>query len=306
MSFSKDTKKELCAAAISDDAQKKALIYGMLLFSKVFTSKTVSFTTECHEAAEFYSGSISSYLSVITEMAVNLTRRGAEGRSYNITIPDMGDCERIFDFFGHDTASPSLRINRSNIDEDGVTAAFLRGAFLVCGNVSDPGKDYHLEFAVPHMNLAKDLTRIISETEILGCEPKTVRRKGSYVVYVKESEGIADMLTYMGAQMAALELMQKKIFKSVRNKVNRQINSETANSNKTALASAKQIAAIEKIRKNKGLDYLSDELRELAQLRLDNPEFNLRELGEALSTPISRSGVNHRLTRLMEIAETLS
>ena len=106
--------------------------------------------------------------------------------------------------------------------------------------------------------------------------------------------------------MAALELMQKKIFKSVRNKVNRQINSETANSNKTALASAKQIAAIEKIRKNKGLDYLSDELRELAQLRLDNPEFNLRELGEALSTPISRSGVNHRLTRLMEIAETLS
>ncbi len=99
--------------------------------------------------------------------------------------------------------------------------------------------------------------------------------------------------------------MQKKIYKSVRNKVNRQINSETANSNKTALASAKQLAAIDKIKKTKGMSYLSDDLRELAQLRIDNPEFNLRELGEALSTPISRSGVNHRLMRIMEIAENL-
>lgn len=305
MSFSKDTKKEMCSIEAGSEEEKKALIYGMLLFSKVFSPDAVSFTTECHDAALYYSQLVSSLTSVIVETSVSLTRKGADGKSCSLTIPDSADCRRLFDYFGHDANSLSLRINRSNIDEEGALPFFLRGAFLVCGNVSDPGKDYHLEFAVPHMNLAKDLARVISETEVLSAEPKTVRRKGSYVVYIKESDSIADILTYMGAQMASLEIMQKKIYKSVRNKVNRQINSETANSNKTALASAKQLAAIDKIKKTKGMSYLSDDLRELAQLRIDNPEFNLRELGEALSTPISRSGVNHRLMRIMEIAENL-
>lgn len=305
MSFSKDTKKELCALSAGTEEKEKALIYGMLLFSKIFSASAVSFTTECHEAAQLYSQSVSEAASVIVETAVSLTRKGSGGSIYSLTIPDSADCQKLFDFFGHSSKSLSLRINRSNIDEEGTMPYFLRGAFIVCGSISDPEKDYHLEFAVPHMNLAKDLARVISETEILSAEPKIVRRKGSYVVYIKESDSIADILTYMGAQMAALEIMQKKIYKSVRNRVNRQINSETANSNKTALASAKQLAAIEKIRKLKGMDYLSDDLKELAQLRLDNPEFNLRELGEALSIPISRSGVNHRLMRIMEIAESL-
>ena len=305
MSFSKDTKKEMCSIEAGSEEEKKALIYGMLLFSKVFSPDAVSFTTECHDAAVYYSQLVSSLTSVIVETSVSLTRKGADGKSCSLTIPDSADCRRLFDYFGHDANSLSLRINRSNIDEEGALPFFLRGAFLVCGNVSDPGKDYHLEFAVPHMNLAKDLARVISETEVLSAEPKTVRRKGSYVVYIKESDSIADILTYMGAQMASLEIMQKKIYKSVRNKVNRQINSETANSNKTALASAKQLSAIKKKKKTKGMSYLSDDLRELAQLRIDNPEFNLRELGEALSTPISRSGVNHRLMRIMEIAENL-
>lgn len=305
MSFSKETKKELCSAAVNGLEETKSLVYGMVLYSKVFSSSALSFTTECHDVAVYYSQLISSLTTVIVDTAVNLTRRGGEGKSYNLSIPDSGDCGRIFDYFGHLPTAPSLRINRSNIDEDELVPLFLRGVFMVCGSVSDPEKDYHLEFAVPHMNLAKDLSRIISETGLLKSEPKTVRRKGSYVVYLKGSDEIADMLTYMGAPMAALEVMQKKIYKSVRNQVNRQINSETANSNKTALASAKQVAAITKIQSLKGMSYLTDDLRELAQLRLDNPEYNLRELGEALSTPISRSGVNHRLMRIIEIAAEL-
>ena len=146
---------------------------------------------------------------------------------------------------------------------------------------------------------------MLSETGIITTEPNVVRRKGSYVVYIKGSDNIADLLTYMGAPMSSLELVQRKIYKSVRNKVNRQINSETANSNKTAAAAAKQIIAIEKIKNTKGLEYLSDDLRELALLRLENPEYNLRELGEALSSPISRSGVNHRLMRIIEISQEL-
>ncbi len=186
MSFSKDTKKEMCSIEAGSEEEKKALIYGMLLFSKVFSPDAVSFTTECHDAAVYYSQLVSSLTSVIVETSVSLTRKGADGKSCSLTIPDSADCRRLFDYFGHDANSLSLRINRSNIDEEGALPFFLSCAFLVCGNVSDPGKDYHLEFAVPHMNLAKDLARVISETEVLSAEPKTVRRKGSYVVYIKE------------------------------------------------------------------------------------------------------------------------
>ena len=159
---------------------------------------------------------------------------------------------------------------------------------------------------MPHKNLASDLMRIISEVEQISAEPHMVNRKGSYIVYLKGSEEIQDMLTLMGAPMSALNIIQNKMVKSVRNRVNRKINSETANLNKTAAASARQLRAIELIRDKRGLNSLPDELRELAQLRLDNPEFNLRELGEALSEPISRSGVNHRLQKLLSIAEELT
>ena len=201
MSFSKDTKKEMCSIEAGSEEEKKALIYGMLLFSKVFSPDAVSFTTECHDAALYYSQLVSSLTSVIVETSVSLTRKGADGKSCSLTIPDSADCRRLFDYFGHDANSLSLRINRSNIDEEGALPFFLRGAFLVCGNVSDPGKDYHLEFAVPHMNLAKDLARVISETEVLSAEPKTVRRKGSYVVYIKEGSLIVEALNVMEAMM---------------------------------------------------------------------------------------------------------
>ena len=156
------------------------------------------------------------------------------------------------------------------------------------------------------MNLAGDLEKVISEIDEINAEPHIINRKGSYVVYIKGSENIADILTYMGAPMSALNIIQKKMLKSVRNNINRQVNSETANMNKTAAASAKQIYAINIIKEKRGLDFLSDDLKELALVRIENPEYNLRELGAALNPPISRSGVNHRLQRIMEIAEGLS
>ncbi len=305
MSFSKDTKSELCKAEIPDQVCRQALVYGMVLFSRIFTSSELSFSTGSRAAAGVYAEQLSVLTGVIVDMEVRLTRRSGESSVYKLSIPDSRDCARIYDYFGHDDKALSLRINRSNIDSEAAAAYFLRGAFLVCGHLSDPEKDYHLEFVVPHMNLAKDLSRVISEIEPIEAEPNIVRRKGSYIVYIKGSDQIADLLTYIGAPMASLELVQNRIYKSVRNKVNRQINSETANINKTAAASARQLQAIEKIRAAKGLSYLSDELRELAQLRLEHPEYNLRELSEALGGRISRSGVNHRLQRLTMIADEL-
>lgn len=306
MSFSKQTKAELCSAKISTQEQRTALTYGMVLFSKVFSHSALSLTTECRPAALLYSEQIPVMTGAIVELKANLTRRGGQNSIFTISVPDRNDCGKIYDFFGHSERQPSLRINRANIDGDDCLPFFVRGAFLSCGNVTDPEKDYHLEFVVPHMNLASDLERIISEIQEINTEPHTIKRKGSYIVYIKGSDNIADILTYMGASMSALDIIQNKMLKSVRNSVNRRINSETANIKKTAAAAAKQLHAIEIIKKKRGLDFLPDDLKELAQVRSENPEYTLRELGAALSPPISRSGVNHRIQRLMEIAEELT
>ncbi len=306
MSFSKQTKAELCSAKIITEEQRKALAYGMVLFSKVFSHTTLSLTTECRPVALLYAEQLPSLTGVIVELTANLTRRGGQGSIYTLSVPNRNDCEKLYDFFGHSEKQPSLRINRANIDGDDCLPFFIRGAFLSCGNVTDPEKDYHLEFVVPHMNLASDLERIISEIQEINTEPHTIKRKGSYIVYIKGSDNIADILTYMGASMSALDIIQNKMLKSVRNSVNRRINSETANIKKTANAAAKQLNAIEIIQKKRGLDFLPEELKELAQVRIENPEYTLRELGAALSPPISRSGVNHRIQRLMEIAEELT
>lgn len=305
MSFSKETKTELCSSQVQNNEERKAFAYGMVLFSRVFTFSSLSLTTECQPVARTYSELISSQTGTIVEFSVNLTRRGGENRLFSLSVPDKSDCEKIYDFFGHSSGQPSLRINRANIENDDCLALFLRGAFLACGNVTDPEKDYHLEFVVPHKNLANDLEKIISEIEEINTEPHIINRKGSYIVYIKGSENIADMLTYIGAPMSSLTIIQNKMLKSVRNSINRKINSETANSNKTAAASAKQIYAINIIKEKRGLEYLSDDLKELALIRLENPEYNLRELGAALNPPISRSGVNHRLQRIIEISEEL-
>ncbi len=306
MSFSKETKEELCRSELQTDEQKTALIYGMTLFAKVFGPSSLSLTTESRPAAMMFSQTLSSLAGVIVSLRVNLTRRRGENSVYTLTVPDRNECRAVFDFFGHSPSQPSLRINRANIDGDGGLSCFLRGAFLACGSVTDPDKDYHLEFAVPHKNLASDLERIISEIEEVSAEPRTIPRQGSYVVYIKGSDQIEDMLTYMGAPMSSLQIMQSRMYKSVRNRINRRINSETANINKTATASAKQLQAISLIREKQGLDSLPEDLKEVALIRLEHPEFNLRELGEALVPPISRSGVNHRLQRIMTIAEELS
>ncbi len=306
MSFSKETKSELCKVVPSDMEQKKALVYGLVLFSRVFTPSSVSLSTESQPVARVYSEMVSSLTGTIVEISVSLTRRGGENKIFSLSIPNKSDCAKIYDFFGCGARQPSLRINRANIDSEDCAALFLRGAFLACGNVTDPQKDYHLEFVVPHKNLASDLERVISEIEEIHTEPHIINRKGSYILYIKGSENIADMLTYIGAPMSALTIIQRKMVKSVRNNINRQVNSETANMNKTAAASAKQLYAIRIIQERRGLEFLPDDLKKLALLRIENPEYNLRELGAALNPPISRSGVNHRLRRIIEISEELS
>ena len=195
-----------------------------------------------------------------------------------------------------------MRINRANLECESCAATYLRGLFLSCGVVTDPSSDYHLEFSVPYYNLSRDLTVLLAECCLRA---ELARRGGCHIVYFKESEQIEDFLTLIGAPVSSMRLMEVKVMKTVRNHVNRTTNCETANLNKTVSAAASQVQDIRLIQQTVGLSYLEPELRELAELRLQNEEMSLRELAATLSHPISRSGVNHRLRRILEFAEKL-
>ncbi|MEY8516657.1 DNA-binding protein WhiA [Lachnospiraceae bacterium 29-84] len=180
--------------------------------------------------------------------------------------------------------------------------SFLRGAFLCAGSVSDPEKSYHFEIICTTEEKAKQLIEIINS---FSMDAKIVIRKKSYVVYLKEGAQIVDMLNVMGAHVALMDLENIRILKEMRNSVNRKVNCETANINKTVGAAIRQVRDIKYIIDTMGLAGLADNLQEIALLRLQYPEAALKELGEMLDPPVGKSGVNHRLRKLCEIAEEL-
>lgn len=307
MSFAADVKQELCKCAMDEKEKNKAECYGMMLFAKKFSHTIISMTTENNHAAQRFVDLTSQIFLPVIEKRSYIKDKKTAKKLYILSIPDSGDCGRIFESFGHNKTDINLRINRANMEADYSVADFLRGVFLCCGSVNDPSKNYHLEFCVPYKTLCKDLCTILEEiTETEPIKPKIIERNGVFVAYVKGSEQIADLLTYMGAFHSSMSIMGTKAMKQVRNAVNRKTNSEIANINKTAAASVKQVNAIKKIKKRKQFSALSDELKEIAEVRLENPELSLRDLGQLLNPPISRSGVNHRITKLLEIAENLS
>lgn len=180
--------------------------------------------------------------------------------------------------------------------------AFIRGAFLSAGSISDPEKFYHFEITCASMRKAKQLQGLMASFDI---EARIVLRKRYFVVYVKEGSQIAELLQIMEAPVALMELENIRIVKEMRNSVNRQVNCETANINKTVSAAVKQMEDIRYIQDTIGLESLPENLQEMARVRLERPEATLKELGEALEPPVGKSGVNHRLRKLSLMAEDL-
>ncbi len=180
--------------------------------------------------------------------------------------------------------------------------AFLRGAFLSVGSMSDPRKGYHLEFVCTDEGKARQLQGVIQG---FGMEAKVILRKKYYVVYLKEGESIVDLLNVCEAHVSLMKLENLRILKDMRNSINRRVNCETANITKTVNASARQIEGIEYIRDHYGLEKLPPNLRQMAEVRLENPDAPLKELGECLDPPVGKSGVNHRLRKLCEFADRL-
>ncbi len=303
MSFSSEVKKEICKNDVVDRDSLKAELYGMLLFSKIFSAEKITFTTENIYACKRLIMLLQNMYMPIIEKQTALRIKNSDSRLYKVTLVNSDECKKIYEDFGYLEKNVTLRINRSNLSVEELYPSFLRGVFLCCGSISDPMKSYHAEFCVPHKNLSVDLCKLLSEIHDCDFTPKTIIRSGNYIVYFKGSEQICDLLTYIGAPISAMEIMGTKAVKQVRNNVNRRINGEVANITKIAGASAKQLEAIEKIKLTVGLESLPDDLREIAALRIENPEMSLRDLGLNLSPPISRSGANHRMQRLMEYAE---
>ena len=188
------------------------------------------------------------------------------------------------------------------IQNDCCKRAFIRGAFLAVGSVSNPEKSYHIEIVCAALTKAEQLRTIING---FGLEAKIIVRKKSYVVYLKEGNQIVDLLNIMKAPVSLMEMENVRILKEMRNSVNRQVNCETANINKTVSAAVKQTEDIQYIREHMGLWKLPEGLKEIAELRLEYPNATLKELGDLLSTPLGKSGVNHRLRKLSEMAERL-
>ncbi|MBR6407376.1 MAG: DNA-binding protein WhiA [Clostridia bacterium] len=296
MSFSSEVKKELCSIETSNVFQMRAQCYGMIL-QGVCGPGEISLTTEKKGTAMCLAQLMAELTGVFCDVS-NHNRKNQPSSQYYISVPDEDQRKTVLEYFG-------IQPGHDRLDEKiiaGEYASFVRGLFLTGGTVSNPEKDYHLEIIVQNPGLQAG---IISLLDSVSLRPKIIMRASQCVLYYKDSGHIEDMLTFMGAVNASLQVMEVKVVKDVRNRMNRITNCETANIDKTVAASVNQSNAIRKIDSRIGIDSLPEDLREIARLRLENPEMSLSALARELSRPISRSGVNHRLKRICSIADEL-
>ena len=294
MSFATDVKAELVSIH-NPDCCALAQSYALLLFGRAFSGRECSLLTENKQVAQVYAGAVQ------TLSGANLSPDLTDAGKFRITVEDRDVISRIFSSIGHDGAE-RRRVNFAVIQNDCCFASFIRGAFLACGTITDPEKEYHLEFSVPSQGLCFDLMKVFDEFDPT---PKMTERAGAFMLYFKNSTDIEDVLTLMGATECAMCVMGTKAIKSVKNTVNRKVNFENANLKRTVEAANRQHDAINYIKHRAGLDSLPEELREIARLRLENEELSNAQLAKLLPESITASGVNHRFSRIIRIADQL-
>lgn len=285
MSLTNDVKQELCGSDINKTT-KTAFIYGLIFGIK---GQSPTLVTECESVAD-------CFRNLFPSESVTVSEENKRGKKlYSVEIRDKALLRSYC--CGENSVNHSL-VNGN----DAVTGAFLRGVFLVCGTVSVQKAGYHLELSLDNEEKCRSLHSFINEQ---GININISHRRESFFLYSKNSENISDYLTFIGAMKSSMEIMNIKIIKEVRSNINRVVNCEAANIGKTAAAAARQILDIRLIGEKMGYDKLDEDLRELALLRLENPDISLSGLGELLREPLSRSGVNHRLKRIAAIAEEI-
>lgn len=297
MSFCQEVKKELCRIEPRKLHCKEAALYGVLRLSRTFPQEEIVFKTENKFFADRFAQQLAAF-GTFVEVRSDLRRLKGDTPVYPVIVSDEYQRQLLSRHFMLETSG----IHPNFVERACCVAAFFREIFLAFGSVTNPEKEYHLEINALNAMFAEELYLLAQNT---GIRFKITKRKGCDILYLKESEQIEDFLTFLGATKSVLKLMDIKVMKDVRNKVNRTTNCETANLKKTVSAAGSQAQDIRFILEHRDITWLDEDLRELALLRVENGDLSLRELSTRLSVPLSRSGVNHRLRRISEAAAKL-
>lgn len=296
MSFSVEVKNELCTIR-TDTAAAEAECHGMLVLCRSFSFNKILFQTGSRAAAERFVTLLRAAFDVFASV-----KEGGKARpTFTVEIASEADRKRILNRLGY-RATEEMRVDFAKIKTEGNVTAFIRGAFLSGGSVSDPEKEYRLEFSFAGNETAADFFGLLDSH---GFEFSMTYRAGKFLVYTKNSTTIEEFLTYIGAGIETLQIIEVKVVKSVRNRLNRQNNCETSNILKTADAAFAQNQAIKKLQQAGRLETLPEELYEAAMLRLNNPDMSLANLCKLSKAGLTRSGLNHRLKRILELAEDI-
>ena len=292
MSFASEVKAELCRAPLGSRALAVAECCGAMLFCHTFTPREIRVVTA--------SGNFAERLPRLLHRASGAQLPPAErsGGRYVLAVTDGEQIARVFSALDIDASRAlSHHINLGLLEEAGCSRAFLRGAFLAGGSVTDPAKSYHLELSTAHYSVSRECAALLAD---LGFPPSEIARGGNHVLYFKKSAVIEDLLSTIGATRAAMAVMEAKVEKSMMNTVNRKVNCDAANVDKTVAAAQAQIEAIRRIEREYGLDALPEPLHQAALLRFANPEVSLTDLAKLSYPPVSRSTLSYRLKKLME------
>ena len=296
MSFSSETKAELCESRLDRRSLAVAECYGVLLYCNTFRTSEIRIITASAAFAERLPRLFRKAFSLSFD---TLPPEDAQGKR-SFCILETAKIARILESFGSDAGGPvSHHVNLGVLEEPGCPEAFVKGAFLAGGSVTDPEKRFHLELATSHRSVSRELRAMLLEMEL---EPKEASRGAHSLLYFKKADQISDFLTRIGAQVAAMNILTAKVDKEMRNTVTRQINCDSANADKTVSAAMRQNEAIRRLVKRDGLDALPEPLRDAALLRLANPEASLADLALLSSPPVTKSCLSHRLNKIIQLS----
>ncbi len=293
MSFSLQTKAELCQIPLQKSCCVVAEAFGILLYCNTFSSTEVQITT----LSEDFAKRLPPLFKKAFGISFDHFPTGTSKQQFGIHSPEK--LEKICQVLDYSQDTLSSHINFSLLEEPCCAFSFCRGAFLSGGSVSDPKKNYHLELTTTHFHVSRELPALLHEHQF---QAKSSQRKGHYISYFKQSEHIEDFLTAMGASNSAMELMNVKLEKNLTSSINRMVNCDSANLGKAVNAAQDQIQAIRYLEKEGILQQLPEKLQETARLRCAYPHCTLSELGEFFSPPLSKSALNHRLRKLNALA----
>ena len=292
MSFSGDVKNELCRAPLNRKCCAQAEAYGVLLYCNTFSGDEVRIITE----NDAFAKRLPQLFKKAFRLSFDRTPEGEGKYIFSITGPDK--LEIVRQTYGEEGGGLALHINFAVLEQNCCRLSFLRGAFLAGGAVTDPRKSYHLELATSHQSVSREMVALMREMDL---EPKAASRKGNAVIYFKQSDRIADLLTAIGAPVQGMEVINAKLEKDLRGSVNRRVNCDAANLDKAVEAAMVQLEAIRRLEGRGELIALPDKLRQAAVLRLAHPEDTLSQLAERFDPPITKSALNHRLRKLVEL-----